>query len=558
MANASPGLASRRGLAPILFTLQETGTTTLSKQYWAWPGTISPGLSETCHQVPASDKTLYPKNRADKNAMRLSAVFSGLLVACAVVAPAQTTQRVIDEYLRAQGGKRAVAQIRTETIAGSLIEEFSGKTGSWSLITKAPNRFNIETIAGPERVVEAYNGMSAWGQNSPAAARTLTGDAEKEAEASGRYWNNRFSDLNKSRLIVRLVGMEKVRGRDSYHVQVQPGPGIVREVFFDARTYLIVREARPSEQIDYDDYRPVNGIQMPFRVEVHLGSHAYKIIVTRAELNAPVDDSVFDFPNVPGTKLPDIADLIREVSRNQKTVDEMQKEYTCHLTTEEDEPGSKGAMTKKIREFEVFNIAGDEVRHLLAKDGAPLSGKEKMKEDERFNKEFEKRTKEAARLAADPRKQAKQDAEDEAQISDFLRTERFSNSRRERFRGEDVIAVDFGPNPDYKPKKAIDSYLQKLTGMMLIDDKARDVARLEAHVDNSIKIGGGVVASLDKGSSFVFEQGRINDEVWLPSYVEVHVAGHALLFLKLKANEIDRYTNYEKFHSDSKIVGVQE
>src|ERR1700678_740326 len=72
----------------------------------------------------------------------------GLLLACAVVLPAQTVQKVIDEYLQAQGGKKAVAQIRTETIAGSLIEEASGKTGSWSLITKAPNRFYFEIIAG--------------------------------------------------------------------------------------------------------------------------------------------------------------------------------------------------------------------------------------------------------------------------------------------------------------------------------------------------------------------------------------------------------------------------
>jgi len=482
----------------------------------------------------------------------------GLLIACATVSPAQSVQKVIDEYLQVQGGKKAVAQIRTETIAGSLIEESTGKTGSWSLITKAPNRFYLEIIAGPDRVVEAYNGMSAWGQGSPEAARTLTGESEKEAEASGRYWNNRFSDLNKSRLTVQLVGVEKVRGRDAYHVQVQPGPGASREVFFDMRTHLISREVGPSEQIDYEDYRSVNGIQMPSRVEVHTGSHVYRIIVTRAELNAPVDDSVFDFPNAPGIKLPDIADLMREVSRNQKTVDEMQKEYTCHLTTEEAETGSKGAITVKIREFEVFNIAGDEVRHLIAKDGVPLSGEAKKKEDDRFGKEFEERNKEAARLAADPKKLAKQDAKDEAQISDFLRAERFSNARRERFRGEDVIAVDFGPNPDYKPKKAIDSFLQKLAGMMLIDDKARDVARLEAHVDNSIKVGGGVLASLDKGSSFVFEQGRINDEVWLPSYVEVHVAGHALLFLKLKANEIDRYTDYKEFHSDSKFVTTQE
>jgi hypothetical protein len=50
----------------------------------------------------------------------------------------------------------------------------------------------------------------------------------------------------------------------------------------------------------------------------------------------------------------------------------MQKEYTCHLTTEESETGSKGAVTVKIREFELFNIGGDEVRHLIGKDGVPL------------------------------------------------------------------------------------------------------------------------------------------------------------------------------------------
>jgi hypothetical protein len=126
------------------------------------------------------------------------------------------------------------------------------------------------------------------------------------------------------------------------------------------------------------------------------------------------------------------------------------------------------------------------------------------------------------------------------------------------FRGEDVIAVDFGPNPGYKPKKAIENYLQKPTGVVLIDDHAHDVARLEAHVDNSIRVGGGVPASLDKGSSFVFEQARINDEVWLPSYAEVHVGGHALLLLKLKANVIARYTDYKKFHSDSKVVGIDD
>jgi hypothetical protein len=119
-----------------------------------------------------------------------------------------------------------------------------------------------------------------------------------------------------------------------------------------------------------------------------------------------------------------------------------------------------------------------------------------------------------------------------------------------------VIAVDFGPNPEYKPKKAIEGIIQKLAGVVWIDEKAKDVARLEAHFGDSAKVGLGILGAVEKGSNFVFEQSRINDEVWLPSYAEVHVAGRFLV-VKLKANEIDRYTDYKKFHAESTIKIVQ-
>jgi hypothetical protein len=246
-----------------------------------------------------------------------------------------------------------------------------------------------------------------------------------------------------------------------------------------------------------------------------------------------------------------------EVSKNQKAIEALMKEYTCHLASEEDKVDGKGQVTSKtVKEFEVFYVAGDEVRRQVAKDGKALSADEKKKEAERFNKEFEKLQKRAAELAADPKKQKKEEEKQDAQLSDFLRTLRFTNARRERFRGQEVIAVDFGPNPEYKPKKAIEGIIQKLAGVVWIDEKAKDVARLEAHFGDSAKVGLGILGAVEKGSNFVFEQSRINDEVWLPSYAEVHVAGRFLV-VKLKANEIDRYTDYKKFHAESTIKIVQ-
>ena len=451
--------------------------------------------------------------------MKLTRVITALVFATVSSAQTSQPQKIIDDYLQAEGGQKAVAQRRTVKIAGNLTVEATGNTGSWSLIAQVPDRFYMEAIAGQDRAIEAYNGRSPWGQDAADAVHTLTGETAKAVEATARYWNDRLSDVKKSKLGVQFVGIEKVNGRDTYHVQVMPAAGgIAREVFFDTRSHLVAREVLPTAQLDYDDYRPVQGIQTPFRIDLRRGGHVYRIDVTHAEFNSPVGDSIFDFPHITNTPLPDIATLVRDVTKNQNALDEIQKQYTCHVTEEQQIVDSKGRVTSKTtRESEVFNIGGEEVRHLVAKDGKPLEGNDKKKEDERFSKQFEKQTREAEAAARDPKKQAKQQEKDDAQISDFLRVVRFTNPRRERFRGEDVIAVDFGPNPDFKPGKAIENVIHQMAGVLWVDENALDVVRLEAHFNASVKIGGGVVGSLEKGSSFVFEQARVNDEVWLPT-----------------------------------------
>jgi len=245
--------------------------------------------------------------------------------------------------------------------------------------------------------------------------------------------------------------------------------------------------------------------------------------------------------------LPDIPSLLRDVAKNQNAIEEIRKLYTCHLWEEEDKTDSDGRVTSRsAKDYDVFYIGDEEVRRLLGKDGKPLDAEQRKREDDRFNKRFDELKKKQAALAADPKKQAKKEEEDEAQISDFLRAELFSNPRRATFHGQDVIVFDFAGNPNYKPRKTIDRLVQKLGGVMWVDDEAREIARLEAHFAESAHLGGGVLASIEKGSNFVFEQQRLNEEIWLPAYAEVHVAGR-IFVVKLKQNFVDRYSDYKKF-----------
>lgn len=258
-------------------------------------------------------------------------------------------------------------------------------------------------------------------------------------------------------------------------------------------------------------------------------------------------------PRADSRPLPDIPALLRDIAKNQQALEDLRQLYTCHLSEEQDKTDSDGNVkSRTIKDYDVFYVGEEAALHLLAKDGKPLAGSEKQDEDDKFNKRYDKLKKKRAELAADPKKQQKKEDEVEAQLSDFLRAQRFTNPRRVDFRGHEVIAFDGSGNPDYKPQNRIESFIQKLAGTMWVDEQARNVVRLEARVAESVKIGGGLVASLSKGSYFVFEQEKINDEVWLPSYVEVHGSGR-IVFVKLKQNFVDRFTDYRKFRSGATL-----
>jgi hypothetical protein len=447
-------------------------------------------------------------------------------------------------------------------VIGNVIDEAAGKSGSYSLILSSPDRFYSEIVMEPERETQAYNGKSGWGEDSGNGAHTRTGEAEKEAEAWGLLWNSRLADPKKDKLAVQLKGTETLHGREVYHLQVKLAPGAARDVYIDTQRHLILRETAGGEQFDYDDYRPVNGIPTPFQIELHKQGHAYKIAVSRAEFNTTVDSAVFDFPKASLAALPDMKALFLELSKNQAEVEALRRQYTYHATTEAEQVDSKSkAKPQPVQEFEVFPIAGDDaVWHLIAKDGKPLEGDQKKKEDARFNKVYEERTKKAEKeqaKLADPKKKAKQDAEDEQDVSKILRAERFTNPRRERLHGQAVLAFDFSANPDYKPKSMEERFAQTLAGVLWVDEQAHEVVRIEAHFIDGFKVAGGLMASVDKGSNLVFEQTKVNDEVWLPSYVEFHL-GVRVLWSRGRGNVVQRFTDYKKFTAESRIVAIEQ
>ena len=474
------------------------------------------------------------------------------------LACAQEPRKIVEQYVKAAGGGRALSKIQTLVIEGTFTTE-DGKSGTYTLDTKLPNRYYLELLVGDQNLIEAYNGKSAWHRDAAGELGTLVGSDGMQLEAAAQFYNSRLVNPKKEKMALAFVGNAQVRGKDALELEVTSATGMKRRVFFDPQTHLIVKEAAMvsgvEEETLYDDYRTVDGVKLPNKIELHRGRATYAITVTRAVINGTIGERVFDFPKKSQVQLPDLQALFKEIDDNQKAIDKIKENYAGTETEEQTEFDGDGKVKKReTRESTFFYLDGDEITTLAKKDGKALDEKEQEKENERVRKRIDERQKRRAKKDAKEEKtkeQGKNEDKDDPGIEVFLRACQFVNPRRERFRGQDVLVFDFEPNPEFKPHKLAERFAQKLAGVVWIDEKAHDVARLEAYFVGDMKIGGGLLANLQRGTSFVFEQAFINNEVWLPTYLEAHLGARVLLVKGFKISEVIRYSDYKKFNVET-------
>jgi hypothetical protein len=244
--------------------------------------------------------------------------------------------------------------------------------------------------------------------------------------------------------------------------------------------------------------------------------------------------------------IPSIAELMKELLANQDQVDRLRENYSCtdaRIVHTLDKHGNVKKTETYV--YQVSFLGGLEVDRLIEKDGRPLDADAQKKEDERNAREMKKYEKEQADKAAGISKEKDRVA---VTIQDFLRADEFIHPRRENRAGEELIVFDFERNPNYKARSLTEKVAQALAGTVWIDAKAHEVAQLDAHLEDDVKVGAGLVASLHKGSAVSFVQTLVDQQVWLPTYIAVRLSARALLFIGMNIDQTDQYSAYLKFH----------
>jgi hypothetical protein len=243
--------------------------------------------------------------------------------------------------------------------------------------------------------------------------------------------------------------------------------------------------------------------------------------------------------------LPDIPALLRSVELHQAEVDRLRDEYTCRQQQRMVTYDKHGKVKKtEERTSNVFFVHGRPIETLLSKDGKPLS-------DAELKKEQDHAAKEAVKISAEPADNDKRDHQDEISVSRLLAITRFSNPRRIVEGGRSLIVADFEGDPHAKTRNRGESAVKHVRGTVWIDEEAREVSRLRATVDDPLKIGYGLLATVDTGSHFALEQAFVRNETWLPTSFNARFDGKAALFVGFHVELAVHFDQYQKFHAST-------
>lgn len=235
-----------------------------------------------------------------------------------------------------------------------------------------------------------------------------------------------------------------------------------------------------------------------------------------------------------------IQDMMRRVHDHQKQVEALREDYTFDSErTKQEIDGDGTVKSTEKEERQQFFVNGHMIGRLVKRNGQPLSADDQKKEDEHIKDLVEK----AQKTSPDERLEGPS-----ISVSRVLELVELRNPRRENFRGRPTIIFDFVGRKDAKTHGMMEDASKKLQGTVWIDEADLQVAHLEVLVADTFRIAGGLVASVQKGSTFRFDQAPVERGLWLPVGYETNMQARVLLVKNLREHVVQRDFGYKCFH----------
>ena len=225
-------------------------------------------------------------------------------------APRQpSADEILDKYIQAIGGAQRVAGLTSFTAKGTYVGfDTAEMKVPVDIYAQAPNQLTTIVHMSEGNSTRTYDGQRGW--------FTLPGYPVPVLELSGGDLNGARADALlafpariKQDFTRWIVGFPvTINDVDTLVVQGRLAPAdFPVKLYFDPKTGLLVRSVRlvnsivgmNPTQVDYEDYREVNGVKVPFKWTVTWTDGRSVIELSSLQPNVPVEAAKFSKPVAP-------------------------------------------------------------------------------------------------------------------------------------------------------------------------------------------------------------------------------------------------------------------
>ena len=237
-------------------------------------------------------------------------------------------ESILDRYIQASGGAQRLSGL-TSISAKGISVSFGGfgGDGAVEIVARAPDKrstiilFKAATSRGDQ--IRAYDGRTGWVRtplNVVGEFQLIGSDLDGAwvdaqltfpGQIKGILTNLKSGPPTTITDLPAPTSQSSVLqgsiGNQSHIVDVVQGTGprgLLVTLYFDQQTGLLLRElryglspiGRVPTQIDFADYRDVNGIKLPFRITYAWLDGRDAIVLNEIRTNVPVDEAKFGRP----------------------------------------------------------------------------------------------------------------------------------------------------------------------------------------------------------------------------------------------------------------------
>jgi hypothetical protein len=231
-------------------------------------------------------------------------LFVGLFSLTFFTAQSQTAEEVISKYSESVGGLENFNTVKSVKMTGIATIQGMDFPITIQMINGRAYRIDAEVMG--QFVINSYKDGKGWKINPFGGAETATDvDGAELAEfKSQSMLSNNLMDYKSRGHQIEFQGQEDVEGIKCYKIKLtNKDDGKITSFFISTTDYMLLKSVSSREMqgqtvdVDtyYSDYKEFGGIKIAMtRSQKLMGQDMQTLTLNNVELNAPVDEKVFD------------------------------------------------------------------------------------------------------------------------------------------------------------------------------------------------------------------------------------------------------------------------